>query len=212
MAIDAKYFFLPNSNLYSGRGEHAKQVESDTGVRFRSINESDYASESYLINVDLWKLNQLRQESTPRSDLQETDDSITDDEQPAPTRSTRIVMVPRVKVAYTTSDYEMILAEKEALRHEDHNDIATLLSRHEGRPNFDLVEYQRDSDRIRDDDWISQPPAQVEFHPFNKMRGLFEEVSKSVEPRHNGANEKEPGAGLIHARAQRASSTVATRC
>merc|ERR1719355_33768 len=93
--------------------------------------------------------------------------------------STRIIMVPRVKVAYTTADFNMILADKAALQEADREALSAVLEQHHRHPqedpSFDIVAHQRAHDRIAESEWVLEPPKQVEFHDFNRGRGFFKE-------------------------------------
>jgi hypothetical protein len=101
-------------------------------IRLRAIDDSDYASESYLINVDLWNADMGK-----------------------------IMIVPDVKVAYTLPDYEALHAGRR-------------FSSNSARAQ--QVE-DRENDEAQKIQWIKEPPAMVDFRPFNRPRPFMEEVS-----------------------------------
>lgn len=125
---------------------NAQAFQEPHTLHFRSIETSDYASESYLFNVDLWSKG-----------------------------LSRIMVVPSVKVAYKLQDYEVlqkIMGAENQHRQSNKEDAADA---EQGEPKAPVTfESVQTDESIQ---WIPDPPALVDFRPFNFHRPLFEEVS-----------------------------------
>lgn len=113
-------------------------------TRFRSIDASDFASEAYLFNVDMWKHGRGK-----------------------------IAVVPKVKLAYSLADYDALHDGNDC----DNGDLEAILSRKTAQAGGERhIELVNPEEEII---WLRDPPALVDFRPFNFHRPLFEEVSAS---------------------------------